>query len=425
MVPGLFGLCLLLCGCEADTMSVPFTPGAGDPVLNVSTLNLAFDANDMQHDLVITNAGGDTLEWNLSAYPNWIEPSADSGAVLYASSVSVAFQLQRYLLDPGTHAGEIHLASNGGDTTISVSALQLDAPVLGDLPDTLDFGQLETQVDLIIYNAGSDTIFWHASLYDPLFSLSLDSGQTVQQTPLTVTFDRNNAPPEMISATLVVETATESDTVTLMADNSWQAGEWLSHIALAANYYSARAEDYFYIVRFDVPDDLSDYVIDSVRACFTTFPGVFDEIQFLCWDVGVDMFGNLVPNLDMLYYGTGNLDPDNGWNTWAVDWPLQLEMFCIGYLQENATPFPYPKPYYDSTVWGQYSYLIWEDAFGNLYIEFVLGWEWCIEVHVKPEQPGLINATGGRWIRSQSLPVCSYPYKPTAASVMYSRPSPG
>jgi hypothetical protein len=394
---GLLCLSFILNGCEPDSLSSLFPPGTGDPILNVSTLDLAFDSNDMQQDLVISNAGGDTLEWELSDYPNWVEPSAGSGAVLYSTSETVTFHLQRQLLDPGDYQGDISLTSNGGDTTI--------------------------QIELIIYNAGADTLSWSLSVDDTLFTPSLDSGETVQQTSVTVTFDREYAPYEEISATLTVETDTEIATVVLAADNSWQLGQWLSHIGQTVSTYPARQEDFFYIVRFDAPEELDDYVIDSLSACFYTASGAFDFIQFFCWDVGVDIFGNVVPNLDFFYYGTNSLDPVNGWNTWAVEWSLDLETFCIGYLQENATPFPYPWPYYDSTVQGQYSYLIKEDAFGLLYIELVLGWEWCIEVHVTPEQPGQAASHTGHWIKPEIETIRTFPGKPTAEYERFSRHS--
>jgi hypothetical protein len=395
---------LYVFGCSNNTPGGSMPTAPSEPVLSISTDILDFGSAGIERELVISNTGGDTLQWLFLSYPNWINVTLDSGYVMPAASAAVFFNLDRSQLDIGPNEGEISLTSNAGDLTLPVFAQMSEESVLGELPDTLDFGFYDEDFQISIYNAGQDTLVWWASTDDDLFSVSPDSGTTISESQISVNFDRSNAPETEILATLIVSTVSESRQTVLLADNGDIEGGWLSHCATSSGIYTATAFDWFYIVRFDRPPGWSDYSIDSVAVNLYTIPNAWDDIQFSCWGTFVDILGYVWPDLNVAYYQTPPLNPISGWSIWSVDWPLDLETFAIGYLQHNYIPIIFPNPYYDNTQGGSYSYLAWEETPGYLSVEFIPTWEWCIEVYVEPVGP--VSSTTGsqsRWLRPTSI----------------------
>ncbi len=393
-------LAFMLAGCGTNNPSgyVPSTPSY--PVLDVSPDTLDFGLDGIIRELIISNEGGDTLAWYLTGIPDWIEVSLDSGTTTSLNSFTVLVELNRSQLDPGFNMGAIEVESNAGDLTIPLYATYSSNPVIGELPDALDFGFSENDLQMNIFNAGQDTLKWSASVDNSLFSIIPDSGETVEETQVVVSFDRDNAPLQLIYATLTITTGSESKQVVLAADNGDVGGGWFSHTTQTSGYYSPRPVDYFYIVRFDRPDDWIEYKIDSVAVQLYSLPDAFDDISFFCWDSQLDPYGSYWPDLDDLRYWTPALNPISGWSIWSVDWQLDLPIFFAGYYQINWIPIIFPMPYFDSSNLGGYSFLAWEIEPTYLTIEQIAIWEWCIEVHAMPiETTSGSTAGGGQWLK--------------------------
>jgi len=75
----------------------------------------------------ISNAGGGTLRWWLSANENWIELNPDRGSEFSRIKVSIGDSLR-----PGTHRGEISVESNGGHEDIDVIVHVRQSPPIDD-----------------------------------------------------------------------------------------------------------------------------------------------------------------------------------------------------------------------------------------------------------------------------------------------------
>ncbi len=397
----LFTIQLILQGCESTTGNLT-DPIPDYPILSISSDEFDFDLKGSQRDLTLSNTGSDSLGWTFTDYPSWIIPSQESGVLLTSSSIIVEITVDRTILDAGEYSGQITIESNGGNLSVSVSVEQSEEPVLGELPGSLDFGLHSEEIDFEISNTGRDTIFWSASISSGHLTIEPNSGEITEAMSVQLTFDRENAPAILLYSTLTITTQNESVEIPIIADNSSAASGWLSQCESTETYSVAEPQNWFYLTRFDRPADWDSFVIDSVRIKLFSQFNAFDDIQVCCFSVYTDGLGDLWPNYDNLIYLTQPLNPVSGWSTWAVNWPLDLSTFCVGYYQVNIVPIVFPMPYFDGSSLGGYSYLIWETPFGELAVDFMHTLEWCIEVYVTPY--GTTNGEkGGSWLNARTL----------------------
>jgi hypothetical protein len=325
-------LALTFPGCETSTPGGGFSP-AQDPLLDVSTDHFDYGWNGRSRTATISNAGGDTLFWQISAEPSWVMSSADSGIVFPGTPQEVEFTLDRSLLEIGYNEGEIAISSNAGDWAITVSAQQADSAVLGEIPDSLTFPYLEPFLALTIFNAGGDTLHWTAQIEDPLFTLSQSSGETITETELWIYFDWDDAPPQVTSDILQITSNGGEALVQITADNLQPQGIWLSQSPSPDGFYSAQPWDYYFINRFDRPQGWETFRIDSIAVLTHTIWDAYDDIKFLCWEMFTDSWGVVWPDLYNILYVTPLLNPVDGWSVWSVSWTLDLDYFALGYFQ--------------------------------------------------------------------------------------------
>jgi len=88
----------------------------------LSTTELDFGVSNTQDSFTITNPESGTLDWEVNSHiPEWLEISPDSGTVFAGSSSDISVIVSRENLAPGAHEENIVIASNGGNTSISIS----------------------------------------------------------------------------------------------------------------------------------------------------------------------------------------------------------------------------------------------------------------------------------------------------------------
>jgi hypothetical protein len=307
-------------------------------------------------------------------------------------------------LNVGTNEGEINLTSNGGDLVLTVLAELSSDPVLGDLPDTLAFGTFTDSLELTIVNAGQGILEWTLDVSESWLTASAYSGSAVTQDLIWIFLDRENAPVGEVEAFIGINSNGGSGQIAATAYNASTAAQWLSYCGDPDYYYIAQPEDYFYIVRFDRPAGWESFKISRIRVNFHTLSGAYDDIQLLCWSVEESQ-GGLWPNLTDagLLHQTSNLNPVMGWSEWSINWPLSLDVFCVGYYQYDYLAPVYPRPYYDLSAPAARSYIMYESYYGVFYIDYLPDKEWCLEVFVEPTDAlAGITESGGQWLKSQT-----------------------
>ncbi|MCX6638870.1 MAG: hypothetical protein NTW14_00080 [bacterium] len=411
-------LFILVCGtvylgCRSGAPGGNNGPDFQDPLITVSDTSLNFGSTAMERTLLVYNAGGGSLNWSLESGPAWICLNPSSGTLGYTENEPVTVELNRSLLETGNYADSILLNSNGGSRTIQIYTYKDSIPLLGELPDTLNFSALSDSLPLILSNAGSDTLNWTLSIDSVWFSATQYSGSTVWQTPLWVKLNRQTAPQSSLRAQLHLSSNGGDKLITLLANNSSTVGQWLSYSGAAEGYYSAQPNDFFFIVRFNRPAGWSTFKVSKVRLLLHTFTGIYDWIKLECWSVSFTQ-GNFWPNLNDLRYESVDVDPEQGYNDVTVDWLLTLDAFCVGYSEYDTSPDANPDPYYDSSNPVGRSYTYWYAGQYQYILDLMTTWEWCIEVFVEPVVTTDGQTGPGIWLKpSLELPPSSAVFNTT------------
>jgi hypothetical protein len=145
-------------------------------------------------DFTISNAGGGTLTWSVSADQRWISVNPQRGT----NSGTVTIDIDTAGLNPGNYKGTITVSSNGGNKEgrISLNILTPEpaAPLLSVSPDPPSFsfemnaGETDSR-DFTISNAGGGTLTWDAGTDQRWISVNPQSGTNSG----TVTIDIDTA----------------------------------------------------------------------------------------------------------------------------------------------------------------------------------------------------------------------------------------
>ncbi len=158
------------------------------PILAVSPESLVIPSTSSSSSLSISNIGGGTIEWSISADQPWLLPSPAAGTGDQAVSVTV----DRTGLGDGTYHGNLFVSSNGGNTTVPVEMTVITGPILYVNPNYLVFLSTMTK-SFGISNAGIGTLSWSLSTDRPwieiLSPMSGSGNATIQ-----VRVDQGNVP---------------------------------------------------------------------------------------------------------------------------------------------------------------------------------------------------------------------------------------
>jgi len=394
---------LLFSACTSSSSGGPSGPPY--PSVMVQPATIDFDDNANQRILSITNVGAGTLEWEFVSKPSWIVTDADSGEIFSKFTQLITIDLLREELPFGSSTGEIELETNGGDRTIPVIAEQSINAVLGETPDSLDFGSVDDALTLTIFNTGWEALEWTLEFDNDLFSASVDSGMTEDETTIWIYFDREESPFDPVTGTLSIESNGGYADIVLYAAGGTPPGAWLTQAPDPTTVYNAQPWDLLFITRFDRPFGWTEFTVDSIALLLDTAPAYYDLIQCFLWPVYQDSWGNYWPDLNLAFYSTEYLDPFNGWSIWVVDWPLNLDHFAVGYLKLDNIPFIFPNPYIDGNPPFGTSWLAWQQDANTILIDYVPNWDWCIEIHVSSNTTASGEIPEKRWLKPEEVVV--------------------
>lgn len=112
---------------------------------------------DTEFDFTITNSGTGTLNWNIDPndFPEWLNIAPVAGEVQGALEVdTVTITVSRIGLAPGGYSAMIPVTSNGGNKTLEVTMQVPLRPIIGVIPDNLDFGLNADTGSVFVGNVG-------------------------------------------------------------------------------------------------------------------------------------------------------------------------------------------------------------------------------------------------------------------------------
>lgn len=93
------------------------------PELAISVTSLDFGNNLTSLPVAITNTGEGTLTWSISEDADWISVNPLSGSTTTQTS-NIIISIDRSGLTAGTHSQVVSITSNGGNSTITVTAIK-------------------------------------------------------------------------------------------------------------------------------------------------------------------------------------------------------------------------------------------------------------------------------------------------------------
>ncbi len=160
------------------------------PYLGLSVNNLDFGTDISQANLIVSNEGAGTLNWNASESLDWLELSEYSGSLTEDETFNIIVTVDRSNQTPGSYEGEIIFTSNEGDDIVSVNMVVSATPILFYSPTELDFGTEETSKLFTISNTGNGDLEWELSTNQSWISSIIPYAGTNYST-VNVSIDRS------------------------------------------------------------------------------------------------------------------------------------------------------------------------------------------------------------------------------------------
>jgi len=182
------GLCAAGCGSA--------TPPA--PVLAVSVAELSFGAGATTLTFDISNTGGGSLTWSISADKAWVTVAPGTGT----DDATVSVIVDRSSLPAGESTAALTITSDGGDAAVSVTVTTSPASLV--TPLALDFGRATETMSLAIANTGTGALLWQCAPSDDWITVAPTSG--TGDATVDVTVDRTGLPPGESTGSVSVTT---------------------------------------------------------------------------------------------------------------------------------------------------------------------------------------------------------------------------
>ena len=174
------------------------------PVLYVSTHVLDFGKDNTTLSVDISNTGTGTLEWSVSEDIPWMSVSPDKGSVKTGKSTAV-FTVSRNGLENGSHTKSFVISSNGGSETL-VATLTVDVLNLTVTPSELDFGTVESTLQLTLKNTGNGSVKYTARSDNSWCAPNKTSGTVSDTDYLNVVVSRGDLAAGKYNSTVYIST---------------------------------------------------------------------------------------------------------------------------------------------------------------------------------------------------------------------------
>ncbi len=165
--------------------------GCGGPQLSVSKDNLDFGAAQTKQTFHLKNSGGGALNWHISDDQDWLSIKPFAGKIT-KDSVMVIVTVDRSKLEPNQYHGKVSITSDGGDTTINVSAVKLRNPVV-ELVTSMGNIKLELFPDVAPVTVKNFLNLARSGFYDGLIFHRVIDGFMIQAGGYTVDLKRKDA----------------------------------------------------------------------------------------------------------------------------------------------------------------------------------------------------------------------------------------
>lgn len=160
------------------TSSVQVALKLVQPILNVSVSSLDFGDEVSSLAMDITNSGKGILQWEIQEDVEWITCTPASGSTS-DKSASVVVKASREGMEKGSYTETIVISSNGGSTIVKVKMSVGNSIKISVNPSELDFGHLESQIQMTITNSGNTAIKYSASTANDWLTLSKSSASVL------------------------------------------------------------------------------------------------------------------------------------------------------------------------------------------------------------------------------------------------------
>ena len=163
------------------------------PFLDISQKELNFGRSDESKIITLSNLGSRPLTWQLNnSLPNWLRIIPTDGIIPAEGKSDAEINVVRAGLSAKTYEHPIKISSNGGDEDIIIKMEVTADPVLTISPDSLFFGNNESQKSFIISNTGNGELSWQLSSNQPWLSYTPLNG--TNQGSVNVGIDRSKLP---------------------------------------------------------------------------------------------------------------------------------------------------------------------------------------------------------------------------------------
>jgi hypothetical protein len=197
---------LVVVACAGDGSLPPAHPTL---VISPASLSLSESQTTATLQLRLQPPGG-RLDWHITAMPDWLTVTPKSGTLLGSTATVQVSAPTLATAAPGARSGSIELSSDGGTTSIPVTATVTTAnPVLQVAPPSVDIPATSNEGTVTLTNAGQGVAYWQLSssmAMLPWLSVSpqnsfLEAGQAVE---LRIAVDKTSLPAGTTTVSLKI-----------------------------------------------------------------------------------------------------------------------------------------------------------------------------------------------------------------------------
>ena len=203
--------------------------------LTVSTAALEFGETTNQQQLTVSNAGGQTLEWQATPAQSWIEVAPASGRLAPGDEQIVTLTVDRSDQPAGAIQGSVDFSSEAGSRSVSVEATVVNRPpVLAPVEDqqvwegeTLSFELVASDADGDALSYGVESQPGGSTLVERLFQWTPVRGEAGTY-EVTFTVNDGNGGTDRETVTITVEKTNQAPVLAPIGDQQVEEGATLT-----------------------------------------------------------------------------------------------------------------------------------------------------------------------------------------------------